>query len=434
MPTELWRAPAARGPVRGTVRVPGSKSITNRALVLACLSDGPGVVRNALSARDSEVMAQGLRSLGHEIDWSGDVVSVTPSSGSDVGSVTVHCGQAGTVMRFLPAAAALARGAITFDADMSARTRPMSPVLQALRDLGVSVDASAGLPFTLHAQGRLPGGVVTLDASASSQFVSGLLLSAARADSEVRIEHRSASGAQVPSLPHIEMTCRMLAAHGVGVQWDRDGAGAMWTVQPQRMTPHDWEVEPDASNALPFIAAAAVTGGEVTVRGLGRSALQPLADVVAVLEQFECAVERTEEGLRVTGPGRLAAVDVDLSAIAETAVTFAAMCAYASGPSRLRGVAHIRGHETDRVAAIISVLRAVGCGADYDDDSDTLTINPGPLRAATLDSFDDHRMATAAAILGLGAEGVNVADIAVTAKTMPGFAEMWGELVVGEGR
>ena len=430
----MWRAPVARGPVRGTVRVPGSKSITNRALVLACSSDGPSRVRNLLAARDSELMARGLRRLGHEVDWSGDVAAVTPQPGCDVGEVTVQCGQAGTVMRFLPAAAALARGDVMFDAYASARSRPMGPALHALRSLGLDIEASGGLPFTLHAQGRIPGGAATLDASASSQFVSGLLLSAARADAEVRIAHHSESGAQVPSLPHIEMTCRMLAAHGVSVQWDRDGAGAVWTVQPQRVAPYDWDVEPDASNALPFIAAAAVTGGEATIPGLGHSALQPLDEVVAVLEQFGCAVARTGDGLQVTGPGRLAGIDADLSAIAETAVTFAAMCAHASGVSRLRGVAHIRGHETDRVAAIITVLSAVGCGADYDAGADTLTITPGPLRAAEVDSFEDHRMATAAAILGLGVDGVDVADISVTAKTMPAFTDLWRELVSGEAR
>ena len=432
--TELWRAPVAHGPVRGTVRVPGSKSITNRALVLACLSDGPSRVSNLLAARDSELMAQGLRNLGHEVDWSGDAVTVIPHAGHDVSDVTVQCGQAGTVMRFLPAVAALAHGSIVFDADASARTRPMQPLLSALRSLGLDIEPSDGLPFTLQARGRVPGGDATLDASTSSQFVSGLLLSAARAESRVRIEHRSDTGAQVPSLPHIEMTCRMLAAHGVDVQWDREAAAAAWTVQPQRLSAHDWQVEPDASNALPFIAAAAVTAGDVTIPGLGASALQPLADVVEVLEQFGCAVARTQDGLHVKGPDRLAGIDADLSAIAETAVTFAAMCAHASSASHLRGVAHIRGHETDRVAAIISVLTAVGCGADYDEDGDTLTITPGKLRAAALESFEDHRMATAAAILGLGVEGVDVVDISVTAKTMPAFPELWRGLVDGETR
>lgn len=428
----LWRTPVARGPVRGTVTVPGSKSITNRALLLSALSDAPSTVRNALAARDSELMVQGLRTLGHEIVWSNDVITVNPQRDAHVGAVSINCGQAGTVMRFLPGAAALSHGDITFNADASARTRPMQPILAALRALGIEVDSITHLPFTMHAFGRIGGGDVTLDASASSQFVSGLLLSAAHADTTVRVIHRNDAGLGVPSLPHIDMTRRMLASHGVLVDDDQLGDSRIWTVAPQSMKAHDWWIEPDASNALPFIAAAAVTAGDITIEGLGESRLQPIHDVVDVLTQFGCHITTSEHGLHVRGPNRLQGVDVNLTAIAETAVTFAAVCAHATSTSRLRGVAHIRGHETDRIAAIIKVLTSVGCAADYDESTDTLTISPKPLQATTLDSFDDHRMATAGAILGLTVPGMLISDVHVTAKTMPDFVSLWHGLVTGE--
>ncbi|NBO45905.1 MAG: 3-phosphoshikimate 1-carboxyvinyltransferase [Actinobacteria bacterium] len=423
----MWRAPCATSPVHGVVQVPGSKSITNRALILACLSDGPSFIGNPLHARDTAAMTNGLLALGYGVHARGAHWDISPTLHPHVDEVTIDCDQAGTVMRFLPPVAGLTRGDVTFDAHASARTRPIRPMLDALCTLGVHISDDTTFPFTLRGTGNLRGGRVTIDASASSQFVSALLLVAARADESIIIEHRSASGADVPSLPHIAMTCAMLAAHGVHVESRNIDGTRSWQVPPGPMTAHDWQIEPDLSNALPFIGAAAVTGGEVHIAGLGSSTLQPYESVTNVLTQLGCSISVVNQDFAVKGPGQLSGIDVDLSDIAETAVTFAAICAHASAPSRLRGIEHIRGHETDRIAAIIEVLTTVGCGADYADG--VLTIEPKPLKPAVLPSFGDHRMATAAAILGLGVDGVTVEDITTTSKTLPEFSQLWLELV-----
>lgn len=426
-PTEFWHAPSATAPVRGVVRVPGSKSITNRALILACLSDGPSSIANPLHARDTAAMTHGLRALGHGVHARGANWDIHPTLHPNLDATTIDCDQAGTVMRFLPPVACLAHGDVTFDAHASARTRPIAPMLDALRALGAHLSDDTAFPFTLHGTGNLRGGLVTLDASASSQFVSALLLVAGRADEGITVEHRSATSADVPSLPHIEMTCTMLAEHGVHVESRIIHGVRSWRVPPSRLTAHDWQIEPDLSNALPFIAAAAVTAGEVHVVGLGLSTLQPLESVRSVLTQLGCSTNVANGDFVVKGPGQLSGIDIDLSDIAETAVTFAAICAHASGPSRLRGIEHIRGHETDRIAAIVHVLQAVGCGADYADG--VLTIAPKPLKPAALPAFGDHRMATAAAILGLGVQGITVDDITTTSKTLPEFSHLWLQLV-----
>jgi len=429
MPTGFWRAPRASAPVRGSVTVPGSKSITNRALILASLSDGPSVVHRPLMARDTSAMINGLRSLGHSVNIESAAVDVQPHLKQAVGAVNIDCDQAGTVMRFLPAVATLAIGDITFDVETSARSRPMGPVMGALRTLGAQIAPLDSMPFTVRATGSLTGGEVTLDASASSQFVSALLLVAARAERGITVQHRSDTGADVPSLPHIDMTIAMLRAHGVIVN-ESTTHDRTWSVAPGNLASKDWHIEPDLPNALPFLVAAAVTQGSVRIPGLGHSNLQPLTEVTDVLTAAGCAVTQDGDDLVATGPTQLLGIDVDLSAIAETAVTFAAMCAYAATPSVLRGIEHIRGHETDRVMAIQEVLGAVGCATSYEDGA--LTITPGSLKPAHLQTFGDHRMATAAAIIGLGVDGVTVDDVSVTSKTMPNFVEMWQELLTQE--
>lgn len=415
--TTPWPAPVAAAPVRATVVVPGSKSITNRVLVLAALAQGPSTVRGALVSRDTELMATALRSLGVGVDLA---ASVTP--GPLRGDVDVDCGLAGTVMRFLPALAALADGDVRMDGDPHARTRPMCTVLGALRALGVHVSGDA-LPFTVHGRGAVPGGEVVLDASASSQFVSGLLLSGARFDAGLVVRH---DGKPVPSQPHLDMTVAMLRAVGVDVD---DAEPDVWRVAPGPVAAHDWEVEPDLSNATPFLAAAAVTAGTVTVPGWPTTTTQPGDAIRGVLSRMGCAVSLVDGALTVTGPDRLVGVDEDLHEVGELTPTIAALCAVADGPSHLRGIAHLRGHETDRLAALAAELGELGCRVTETDDG--LRIAPAPLTAAdrAWRSYDDHRMATAGAVLGLVVPGLIVDDVGTTAKTLPGFAAMWARML-----
>ncbi|HSL08801.1 MAG TPA: 3-phosphoshikimate 1-carboxyvinyltransferase [Pseudonocardiaceae bacterium] len=419
-----WAAPLARGPVRATVTVPGSKSITNRALLLAALAGTGGTVRGALRSRDTDLMADALRALGVSVTCRGDQLEVAAHGGLR-GPATVDCGLAGTVMRFVPPLAALANGPVRFDGDERARQRPMGAVLGALRALGCRLDGDA-LPFVLHGTGRLPGGEVRIDASGSSQFVSGLLLSAAGYDAGITVHH---DGPPVPSLPHIEMTVQMLTDRGVEV--DTDGA-TWWQVAPGPVAGGDYDVEPDLSNATVFLAAAVVTGGEVTVPGWPRRTTQAGDAIRPLLARMGARVQLDEHGLTVTGPDRLDGVDADLHDVGELTPTVAALAALATGPSRLRGIAHLRGHEADRLAALATEIGALG--GDVRETPDGLEIRPRPLRAdpgRPWAVYADHRMATAGAILGLVVPGITVDDITATTKTLPEFPVSWSTMLAG---
>ncbi|MDT7574211.1 MAG: 3-phosphoshikimate 1-carboxyvinyltransferase, partial [Pseudonocardiales bacterium] len=295
-----WSAPLASGPVHGVVAVPGSKSVTNRALLLAALADGPASVAGAPASRDTALMVGALRALGVPVDVEHERISVGGDGGLHGGG-TVDCGLAGTVMRFVPPAAALAEGTVAFDGDERARERPLATVLDALRALGARIDGE-GLPFTLHGTGGLAGGDVVIDASASSQFVSGLLLSGARYDKGVTVHH---DGKPVPSLPHIEMTVAMLREAGVDVD---DAEPNTWRVHPGAVRARHWAVEPDLSNAAVFLAAAAVTGGRVTVAGWPDGSTQPGVEILSVLAEAGCVVEPGPDGMTVTGPSELGGV------------------------------------------------------------------------------------------------------------------------------
>jgi 3-phosphoshikimate 1-carboxyvinyltransferase len=422
-----WAAPVARGPVRATVTVPGSKSITNRALLLAALAGTGGTVRGALRSRDTDLMADALRALGVPVTCRGDQLEVAAHGGLR-GPATVDCGLAGTVMRFVPPLAALAEGPVRFDGDERARQRPMGAVLGALRALGCRLDGDA-LPFVLHGTGRLAGGEVQIDASGSSQFVSGLLLSAAGYDAGITVHH---DGPPVPSLPHIEMTVQMLTDRGVEV--DTDGA-TWWRVAPGPVAGGDHDVEPDLSNATVFLAAAAVTGGEVTVPGWPRRTTQAGDAIRPLLARMGARVQLDERGLTVTGPDRLDGVDADLHDVGELTPTVAALAALATGPSRLRGIAHLRGHETDRLAALATEIGALG--GDVRETPDGLEIRPRPLHAdpgRPWAVYADHRMATAGAILGLVVPGITVDDITATTKTLPEFPVRWAAMLAGGAR
>jgi 3-phosphoshikimate 1-carboxyvinyltransferase len=407
--------------VDAVVTLPGSKSLTNRALVLAAIADGPSVIHRALRSRDTTLMAAALTSLGSTVDTSGEDWKVTP--GAFTGDAGVDCGLAGTVMRFVPPVAGLSRGAVSFDGDPHMRSRPIGEVLGALRTLGVTVedDGRGSLPFTVRGSGAVTGGTVIVDASASSQFISALLLAGARYDHGVDVRH---DGKPVPSLPHIDMTVAMLRRHGVEVD---DHEANRWAVAPGPVRAVDHVIEPDLSNAAPFLALAAVSRGSVVVRDWPRSTTQAGDAMRAILTLMGCEVEYVDAGLRVRGTGRLSGIDVDLHDVGELAPAVAALCALADSPSHLRGIAHIRGHETDRLAALATELG--GLGADVTEHADGLSLRPAPLHGGVFHTYADHRMAHAGVIVGAAVDGVLVENIETTGKTFPDFAGFWSRLL-----
>jgi 3-phosphoshikimate 1-carboxyvinyltransferase len=417
--SQVWTTPHRPSPVDAVVALPGSKSLTARALILAALADGRSRLVRPLRARDTDLMAAGLRALGVRIEDDGDDWLVTPQP--LLGPAEVDAGLAGTVLRFLPAVAALATGPVRLDGDARLRDRPNAGLLSALRALGVDIDdgGSGRAPFTVHGTGGVRGGVVEVDASESSQIVSGLLLAAPRFDEGIDL--RLAGG--VPSMPHVEMTVTTLREHGVEVVATERG----WRVSPGPIAALDRVVEPDLSNAAPFLAAALVTGGRVTVRDWPEVTTQPGAQLARLLAAMGADVVRTAEGLQVTGTGVIQPLVADLGEVGELTPVLAALCALAEGPSRLTGIAHLRGHETDRLQALDEVLTAVG--ATVEQLPDGLVVQPGPRRAAQVDSYADHRMVMAAAVLGLAVDGVAVADPGAVTKTLPDFLDRWAGLL-----
>jgi len=416
-----WPAPSADEPIRAVVTVPGSKSETNRALVLAALATGPSTITGGLEARDTQIMRAALRALGVRIDEAGDTWRVVPPARL-TGGATIDCGLAGTVMRFVPPVAALADGPVSFDGDEQAYARPMGVILESLAALGVRIEGDRrALPFTLTGDPQLPGGTVTLDASASSQFVSALLLTGARYARGVDVRH---DGKPIPSQPHIDMTVKMLRDRGVAVD---DGEPNRWVVAPGPIAPADVTIEPDLSNAAPFLAAAAITGGEVTVRNWPRLTHQPGNQLRGIFELFGAEVTHTIGELTVRGLNRLHGVDLDLHEASELTPVVAAVAALADSTSHLRGVAHIRGHETDRLAALETELDALGVHVSQTEDG--LAIHPRLLHGGVWSTYADHRMAQAGALLGLVVPDIEIDDISVTSKTMPEFPELWTKMI-----
>jgi 3-phosphoshikimate 1-carboxyvinyltransferase len=430
-----WASPAAAGPVSGHVRLPASKSITNRALVLAGLGDAPAVIANPLRARDTALAAGALRALGTEVVESRTDWRITPGQPPRGSAVNVDVGNAGTVMRFLPGPAALTSAEVSFDGDARARQRPVGPILAALRQLGARIEdgGRGAVPFTVHGHGAVRGGSVELDASGSSQLVSGLLLVAPRFDAGLEIRHQ---GPPVPSAPHIAMTVRMLRAAGASVEelsYGVSGSGRpeAWRVRPGRLHLGSITVEPDLSNAGPFLAAALVTGGTVTIGDWPRDSLQAAGAILEVLTRMGASCGVGEDGLVVRGDGRISGIDADLRDVAELAPVLAAVAAVASSPSVFTGLAHTRAHETDRLAALAKEINALG--GDVTELPDGLRIRPRPLRPeAPFGTYEDHRMVMAAAVLGLAVPGITVAGPQTVAKTFPGFTGVWEALVRGD--
>ena len=427
---ELWAAPVADSPVNAQVTIPGSKSITNRALILAALADGPSKLVGALRSRDTELMVQALKALGvsfrRETGHQGSTETTLHITPAALRGAAIDCGLAGTVMRFVPPVAALANGTVFFDGDEQARRRPMNTILDALRSLGVDVAGNA-LPFQVNGNGQPVGGHVEIDSSASSQFISGLLLSAARYSKGITIEQ---TGPYLPSRPHIDMTLQMLREAGVSVATPDPNT---WVVKPGPIAARTWVIEPDLSNATPFLAAAAVTGGTVTVHNWPVQTTQAGDQIRNILQHMGCRVELVAgangENLKVTGPerGTLRGLDIDMSDIGELTPTVAALAALASTPTTISGVAHLRGHETDRLAALTTEINKFG--GNCTETADGLHIVPQKLTGTVWHSYADHRMATAGAIIGLAVPGTQVEDIATTAKTLPSFEMYWAQML-----
>src|SRR5690348_11334994 len=419
-----WASPAAAGPVSGRVRLPASKSITNRALVLAALGEGPAVIGNPLRARDTALAAGALRALGCAITESRTGWLIAPGQPAPGSAVSVDVGNAGTVMRFLPALAALTSATVTFDGDERIRLRPIGPILAALRQLGARIEdgGRGAAPFTVHGRGAVRGGPVVLDASGSSQLVSGLLLAAPRFGEGIEVRHE---GPPVPSAPHIAMTVRMLRAAGAVVDVVTSGVRPdAWLVRPGRLDLGSVTVEPDLSNAGPFLAAALVTGGSVTIQDWPRDSLQAAGPILEVLGQMGARSSVGAEGLTIRGSGRVRGITADLRDVNELAPVLAAAATMADSPSVFTGLAHTRTHETDRLAAMAKEVNALG--GDITELPDGLEIRPKPLHAGEpFGTYDDHRLVMAAAVLGLAVPGLRVAGVGTVAKTFPDFAETW---------
>jgi 3-phosphoshikimate 1-carboxyvinyltransferase len=432
-PHPLWPAPF-RGPVPvdATVTIPGSKSVTNRALILAAQASTPSIIRKPLVSRDSELMSAGLTAMGLAIesgaDNQGDYWKVTPTivEGKNFlqGPATVDVGNAGTVMRFLPPLAALAHGDIAFDGDPRSYERPLGPVIKALEDLGIEIEHGGrySLPMVMKSKGNIPGGELEIDASASSQFLSALLLVAPSMTHGITVKH---VGGTLPSMPHIEMTVQMLRDFGAHVTVDHEAK--TWRVEPGSLHGVDLVIEPDLSNAAPFISLAIVCGGSITITDWPKTTTQPGDQLRDIFTAMGSTVEFVDGGLKVTGGSTINGIDIDLHDVGELTPSIAALAALANSPSHLRGIGHLRLHETDRLAALTREINNLG--GNVTEEETALHITPAPLHAGVFHTYEDHRLATAGAVIGLVVEGIEVENIATTRKTLTDFPGLWKSLL-----
>lgn len=428
-----WKAPfrsgltAASKPINAQLTIPGSKSVTNRALILAALAKSPSRLRRPLSSRDADLMVKGLQSLGIGINviktQAGFDYEVKPNK--LFGPANIEVGNAGTVMRFLPPIAALANGLIYFDGDERSHERPIAPIIQALEQIGVTIEHSNNykLPFTINGSGKVIGGQVEIDATASSQFVSALLLLAPATEKGLTVNH---TGKSLPSLPHIEMTIQMLRLFGAEVEVDANS----WRVKPSELIGQDMVIEPDLSNAAPFMAAAMICGGSVEILDWPEKTTQPGDQLREIFSKMGAHIERSNTGLKVSGSGRITGIDIDLHDVGELTPSIAAVAALAESESKLRGIAHLRLHETDRLSALATEINSLG-GKVVEGPSE-LIIKPAALHAKQVfKSYEDHRMATAGAIIGLAVAGLEIENIETTKKTLPDFPGLWAEMLNG---
>ena len=425
----LWPAPfRGKKPVDASVTIPGSKSVTNRALILAAQASSPSIIRKPLVSRDSELMSAGLVAMGVAIesgsDEEGEFWRVTPAASGLRGPAKVDVGNAGTVMRFLPPLAALAQGDISFDGDPRSYERPLGPVIKALEDLGITIEHQGrySLPMVMKSQGAVPGGELTIDASASSQFLSALLLVGPSMKNGITVKH---SGGALPSMPHIEMTVEMLRDFGATVTVDK--AAQTWRVEPGALNGIDLVIEPDLSNAAPFISLAMVCGGSITIKDWPRRTTQPGDQLREIFTEMGAHVEFVEDGLKVSGGESIHGIDIDLHDVGELTPSIAALAALADSPSHLRGIGHLRLHETDRLAALTREINRLG-GA-VEEEETALHIKPAPLHSGVFHTYEDHRLATAGAVIGLVIDGIEVENIATTRKTLPDFPGLWKSLL-----
>ncbi|MSV76063.1 MAG: 3-phosphoshikimate 1-carboxyvinyltransferase [Actinobacteria bacterium] len=420
---DLWRAPfRGNNPITAAVTIPGSKSATNRALILAALAKSPSTLRKPLHSRDSALMIAGLKAIGCGIteESNGDLI-VTP--GKFFGPASVDVGNAGTVMRFLPPVAALANGLVHFDGDARSHERPVGPVISALEELGVTIEHGNrySLPLTINGSGKINGGTLEIDASASSQFISALLLIGPETQTGITIKD---IGVSLPSLPHIEMTIEMLKKFGAQVSSSVNESGKRkWRVEPGDLIGQDLVIEPDLSNAAPFMAAAMISGGDVVITDWPKSTAQPGDQLRNIFTKMGAKIEFVGNDLKISGTGKIHGVDIDLHDVGELTPSIAAVAALADSPSSLRGIGHLRLHETDRLAALATELNALG--GDVDEEESALHISPSPLHSGIFHTYDDHRLATAGAMIGLAIDGIAVENISTTQKTLPDFPGTW---------
>jgi len=429
-----WNAPfrsklalAAPNPLNSKISIPGSKSVTNRALILAAIAKTPSTLRKPLSSRDTDLMVKGLRSLGCGIE------EIKTDNGFDyqlapaklIGPTQIDVGNAGTVMRFLPPIASLANGLVYFDGDARSHERPLAPVISALEQLGISIEHSNKyrLPITINGSGKVKGGVVEVDASASSQFISALLLLGPATEEGITVKH---IGSSLPSMPHIEMTIQMIRAFGGQVEVGENS----WSVKSKDLIGQDLTIEPDLSNAAPFMAAAMICGGSVEILDWPKSTTQPGDQLRSIFAKMGAQIEIGNTGLKVSGTGKISGIDIDLHDVGELTPSIAAVAALADSPSTLRGIAHLRLHETDRLAALATEINKLG--GSVAEGPGELIIKPATLKSSALfKSYEDHRMATAGAIIGLAVEGVIVENIETTKKTLPDFPGLWQGMLNG---
>ncbi len=432
----LWPAPF-RGDKKVSARVviPGSKSVTNRALILAAQAQTPSLLKRPLISRDTELMVAGLRAMGvgiKDVQVDGDLAwEITPAPLR--GPAKVGVGNAGTVMRFLPPLSALAQGDISFDGDPRSYERPLGPVIAALEDLGIEIehDGRYSLPMVVKSKGQIPGGALTIDASASSQFLSALLLIAPSTRDGIVATHK---GGPLPSMPHIDMTVQMLRDFGAKVEVNKETNS--WSVSAGALQGQDLVIEPDLSNAAPFLSIAMVCGGSITIADWPEVTTQPGDQLRDILTAMGATISRDQDknkgGLTITGGESIHGIDIDLHDVGELTPAIAALAALADSPSHLRGIGHLRLHETDRLAALTREINSLG--GNVVEDETSLHITPHGamgkgLHGGTFHTYEDHRLATAGAVIGLVIPGVEIENVATTRKTLPDFPGLWQSLV-----